>query len=476
MHQLATNVLMHALITNLDSYAPGSKSIDPYTLSLLELLLEKIKDFLNDTHLELFKLHKNEWNIATMCYQQLEKVDCRFCGDSFNECVNALKNFTEHELKKKTKVEKDEPLASYLGINCIPRSMEQLPKTIKKLLKKDTNTVLKEIQLDTLCGKDNPINAIVASDIQNVVRKGFPLAKVYPFGSRFVGTANSESDIDIYIDVEGNYALTEYGNKCSSLSPADTIESIKCVKNLFLDKIDWLVDKKLLMARVPLLCVRYLTYGVKCDLSFTNGLAHQNSIWLAYMFDLQPKSRWLICYLKKWNPESCLNTYTISLLVIFFFQCRNQLPSVHMLQQDVNTVGKFIDGWNIDFARPTLDQLGYQLCNDPMPSLVHQFFTFYSDQFSLETDIVCPFLGRTGIKKSQFQVTAYDELPSEMSALLVYMEEHQKDPDIKRHFAFNKPFVVQDPFELCHNVAKGVAVDKASKYLRLFELSAKYFC
>ncbi|KFB37112.1 AGAP003771-PA-like protein [Anopheles sinensis] len=442
------------------------------------MLLKKIKDFLNDTHLEILKLHQDEWNIATMCYfQQPDKVDCRFCGNSFNECVNALKHFTEYELKKKTMVKNDRPLASasYLDINCIPRSMEQLPKRIKKLLNKDTYKVVKKILLDASCAKDDPLNSIVASDVQNVVRKGFPLAKVHPFGSRFVGTANLESDTDIYIDVEGKYALTEYGNKCSSLSPADIKESIESVKNLFLDESDWLVDEACINARVPVLRVRYREYDVKCDLTFSNGLAHQNSMWLAYMFDLQPNSRWLVCYLKKWNPESCLNTYTISLLVIFFFQCRNQLPSVHMLQQDVNTVGKFIDGWNTDFARPTLDQLGYQLCNEAMPSLAHKFFTFYSEQFSLETDIVCPFLGRIGIRKSQVYDTACDKLPPEMSALSLYMEEHQNDPDFKRHIAFNKPFVVQDPFELSHNVAKGVAVDKASKYLRLFELSAKYF-
>lgn len=97
------------------------------------------------------------------------------------------------------------------------------------------------------------------------------------------------------------------------------------------------------------------------------------------------------------------------------------------------------------------------------------FFEFYA-KFDFKTFVVCPFVG-VHIKKSCFY-SGRENLPKEFRLYMEYLKGldiPHVDPLIHL-FAYEKDMVVQDPFELIHNVAKGVrktSLDRFTSYCRL---------
>lgn len=68
--------------------------------------------------------------------------------------------------------------------------------------------------------------------------------------------------------------------------------------------------------------------------------------------------------------------------------------------------------------------------------------------------IVCPYLG-IPIEKTRFHY-GKEKLPEELNLYMSYMNQIDlRNADVLTDlFAYEKPMVVQDPFELIHNVAK----------------------
>uniref|UniRef100_A0A182P7A6 Poly(A) RNA polymerase mitochondrial-like central palm domain-containing protein n=1 Tax=Anopheles epiroticus TaxID=199890 RepID=A0A182P7A6_9DIPT len=181
--------------------------------------------------------------------------------------------------------------------------------------------------------------------LEECLKPHYPTVKCYPFGSRVVGTGFITSDLDVFVDLEEVY----YGRN-GKPGVEDILKSIERVAKILDATNQWHVEDIILNARVPLLRVFNREIELQCDLTFSNGLAHRNSLWLQYMFSLQPLM---------------------------------------------------------------------------------------------------------------------------MERLKRYMLEHQNDASSKYQFAYNKPLVVQDPFELSHNVAKALPVEVVARTVMMFELCGK---
>lgn len=77
------------------------------------------------------------------------------------------------------------------------------------------------------------------------------------------------------------------------------------------------------------------------DISFTNGISTCNSNLLAHLFDIQPEAVKLFHFVREWMKSQgfdCLKGYTVTLLVLFFLQQKNLMPSVEQVQQDIEVI------------------------------------------------------------------------------------------------------------------------------------------
>ncbi|XP_049281120.1 terminal uridylyltransferase Tailor [Anopheles funestus] len=466
---LATNLLLETLTRNLDTYDPGPKNIDTFTLTQIETLMEKFQLFLNDsTHVSFEDDEQNRDKIMMHFYQQPNVVRCRSCNKCLNEYGAVIDHIKLHERQKEQEEKESKPInPNFTKKNCIPRSNEKLSKSMRKFLSKNPTTVIDEVIAECDYVEHDIDNARVLLDLEGCLTQYYPSVKCYPFGSRTVGTGSLSSDLDVFVDLYNVYLGRND-------APETLMESIGKIEHILKITKEWTIDEIILNARVPLLRITSFNYDhLHCDLTFSNGLAHRNSLLLRYMFSLQPNARKLVCYLKNWNRESCLNSYTLSLMVIFLYQCYNLLPSVAELQED-SRHDIIIDGWNAGFATPTLEELNMKLCESSISSLARMFFEFYS--LRMETRVVCPFLGPIVLLKSFFDSPNYEDIPTQMGRLKRYMQEHQADTNTRNLFVYRKPFVVQDPFEHSHNVAKAVPVEVAARIMRSFELSMQSIC
>ncbi|XP_053660939.1 terminal uridylyltransferase Tailor [Anopheles marshallii] len=468
---LATNLLIETLTLNLDTYDPGPKRIDTFILAQLETLMEKIQQFISDcTLVPLDEDAQSRGKIMLYFYQQPNVVRCRFCQKCLNEYGAAIEHIKMHERQKKPdEKESNAKITSFIKKNCIPKSSDKMTKSMRKFLSKNPTTLVEGLIAECNYVQNDIDNERVLKNLEGCLKLHYPSVKCYPFGSRIVGTGSLSSDIDMFVDLENGYL-----GRSANTVPEELKETVEKVVTILKSTNDWSIDDIILSARVPLLRVISVIHdNIHCDLTFSNGLAHRNSLLLQYMFKLQPTARQLVCYLKNWNRESCLNSYTLSLMVIFLYQCHKLLPSVAKLQEDPSN-DMIIDGWNAGFATPTLEELNMKLWQSSVPGLAYMFFEFYSFEgryFSMETQVVCPFLGDVRVLKSSFDSPNYDKVPAQMERLKRYMVDHQADTDTKRPFIYNKPFVVQDPFEHSHNVAKAIPVEIATRLMRSFELS-----
>jgi DNA polymerase sigma len=111
---------------------------------------------------------------------------------------------------------------------------------------------------------------------------------------------------------------------------------------------DWNVELILRNARVPYLRALYVPLNIKCDITFSNGVACKNSDLLEHLFDLQPEAAKFTIFIKNYVNSSGIKmkNYAIVLLSIFYLQQRNYMPSIKKVQSFAETLeidGKITD-------------------------------------------------------------------------------------------------------------------------------------
>lgn len=107
-------------------------------------------------------------------------------------------------------------------------------------------------------------------DIEETVELNFHNAKAYTFGSRISFLGFPDSDVDVFLDFNNSY----YEN----IPPNKSEEYLVVAQQLFESKPKlWYVEESLRATRVPILKMKHLLTGLKCDISFTNGLGVEKS-------------------------------------------------------------------------------------------------------------------------------------------------------------------------------------------------------
>ena len=138
------------------------------------------------------------------------------------------------------------------------------------------------------------------------------------------------------------------------------------------------------------------------------------------------------------GPGSHLNSYSVVLMVMFFLQKMQQIPSIETLQSNVTE--DLCERWNFAFNRDFVN-VSNGVTSMTIGNLLKEFFLFYW-KFPYETQTICPLVGRP-VKKYNMKYGL--NLPK-------VLEDSPHFGKHKEKLELNKPLVIQDPFELTRNV------------------------
>ncbi|XP_075977159.1 speckle targeted PIP5K1A-regulated poly(A) polymerase-like [Anticarsia gemmatalis] len=297
---------------------------------------------------------------------------------------------------------------------------------------------------------------LLFSDLELALQSLAPGLQVMPFGSIVTGLGIKTSDVDCYIALPDgtkpnpNYVilarniLRRYHRKFS---------------NLF----------AIVRAKVPIVKFLHIPTKCYCDVNFKSPAGVQNSELIAALLHMDSRKRALplailIKYWSKVNKISGTNllaSYALTLMVVFYLQVMNILPSVVDMQR--NSPPHLIDNWNTAFSRDFLMKTDN---DDTLYELAGGFFKCYAN-LNFNENIISPFMGRL-IQKKLFQ--ELHDVPKEFD-----LYAHNVRADLCKPLNIVAPFCVQDPFELSRNTSASVFPKLAERIDSLIKFAAQKF-
>lgn len=473
--------------------------VDKNLASMLYEVVDTIAEFLKDAQIqesdEKFDVFEIIPSVDNDICEAHRYYRCKTCNQNV---LASSKAFTEHfygnkHLKKLRDYEKSLPTqndfqrhitkgsSQSISESVVPTKVQK-PQKKERLLKslapvdlnlpKQMRDFLSTADVDshTACllsqGKhilDSNIHVRVCNLLRRQLSSRFHEVKAHPFGSMVIGLGLPKGDLDIFVDI-GNFFFTKPSKRIMKNAIHKTQEVLRGNGHY------WGEFEPVTKARTPILRV-FFSEGIDCDLSFSNGLSTCNTALIGYFVNLQPVCKKLVMFLKTWASalQLGINSYLVSLLVIFYLQQEGLLPSVELLQQAINPV--HIDGWRCNFDSLDLVKLKIPLVTDFKKHLLG-FFKYYGYDFNYEKDVVSVLTGYT-VEKRIFDHGQEENLPPVFERFKLYMAQVdlEEADEVEDLFSNHKPLVVQDPYELCHNVSKGVQSPKLLKMISYMQRS-----
>lgn len=210
---------------------------------------------------------------------------------------------------------------------------DNLPKKVRELfIKTDITQFSLSLVRDGHAIKMNPQYNHVCQMLQKHLFFRYPKVKVYAFGSVVNGIGNTKSDLDIFVDTENCFY-----NRLSKRKMKDAIYQIQRILSSHIP-YNWDNFEPVVHARTPILRAFCVAEQIDCDLSFSNGLSTCNTTLIQYFIELQPISKQIIVFVKFWASQLQIgvNSYLLTLMVIFYMQQESLFPSVKTLQEKTN--------------------------------------------------------------------------------------------------------------------------------------------
>lgn len=186
-------------------------------------------------------------------------------------------------------------------------------------------------------------NYLKFEEISEFLVDVFPQVSVSLYGSFCVGNGNHFSDMDISVE---NFKGTRQN-------------MIKILEKKMRSNQDWIVTFALLNATIPLLRCFHIPTRTKCkfkqivrertkseiplldhftgEIAFDNDMGVRNSHLLRHLFEIQPEMLKFMHFIRIWGNICNFNfkRYQITLLVIFFLQQMNLMPSIKRVQKNL---------------------------------------------------------------------------------------------------------------------------------------------
>ncbi|XP_050344107.1 speckle targeted PIP5K1A-regulated poly(A) polymerase-like [Nymphalis io] len=294
-------------------------------------------------------------------------------------------------------------------------------------------------------------------DLEQALQQPWPGCVATPFGSITTGLGIKTSDADCYINVPPNlrHANANYVLKAKRV--------LHQYPHLFAEIL------AIPRANTPIVKFFHIPTETNCDVTFKTPLGSQNSKLIAFLLHADPRLVPVAVLVKYWarvhglSGTGRLTNYALTMLLLFYLQQPpvSLLPSVSWLQRDAD-YDCIVDHWNTGFMHHH-DRLPESTNTSSISELLGGFFQYYST-FNFNEMVVCPFLG-SPIKKDLFKDLSL--LPQELGRYVSNIRERLTSP-----MRFTTSMCIQDPFDLCHNVASPITSRLAFEIKEFFRFAA----
>ncbi|XP_047448090.1 terminal uridylyltransferase 7 [Mugil cephalus] len=280
----------------------------------------------------------------------------------------------------------------------------------------------------------------IVQDLEAFVRRQFTGARLQLFGSSKNGFGFRQSDLDICMVLEGQENLDD--SHCISFIEglARLLKKHPGVKNIL----------PITTAKVPIVKFYHVRTGLEGDISLYNMLALHNTRLLASYAALDPRVK-ILCYVMKVFAKMCdigdasrgsLSSYAYTLMVLFFLQQRNP-PVIPVLQEIYDGKKKpevLVDGWNVYFF-DDLKSLPsrwpqYGKNTETVGQLWLGLLRFYTEDFDFREHVICV--------RQQARLTTFNKQWT------------------------SKYIVIEDPFDLNHNLGAGLSRKMTNFIMKAF--------
>lgn len=281
---------------------------------------------------------------------------------------------------------------------------------------------------------------------------------IEPFGSIITGLGIKSSDVDCCVTVP------QWERKRPGKLVYVALHSLRSQSDLFTEL------QPIARAKVPLIKFVHIPTGRQCDTSFNSPQGIRNSLLLAYLLHLDPRILSVAIIIKFWakvhklTGTNLMPNYALVLLVIFYFQQLEILPSVYELQAKLKPhQRRVVDHWETGFVHIS-DSSRSRKNNFNLYELLTGFFEYYSS-YDFAMNIVSVFLG-CSIKRELFK--SLNTVPT-----VFKLYDTNLHNGVVKPLRIYESMCIQDPFQHSRNCAVAVSKNLFPKIIACFRHALK---
>lgn len=347
----------------------------------------------------------------------------------------------------------------------------RLPPVHQAVLSANVLRFLENPNVDSLVANGNDLmyfakSSLIPGELKCALKAVAPNTRVCCFGAKVSGVGYEEDQVNLFID-DGIYPKTL--NSVNKL-----IETLKSFINE--NNNEWVLQDIQENETRTHLTVKNTCENVLCCMTFDSEINCHNSKLINYYIKTFPMYQKLCYFVQEFTTlvDLGFNRYIIIVLVLFYLQKRDHLPSVAQLQSKVSEE-KIIGPWLANFTPCKPEDFKLTPCETDLRKSATDFFLFYGKQFSFQESVVCPQIG-LALNRTDFLVDRMWKMP--LKRYKAYVEEClAKEGAAGDSFAQFKvtSMCVQDPLVLTANIASHVSSDDTGKFVHMCNL-AYNFC
>lgn len=314
----------------------------------------------------------------------------------------------------------------------------------------------------------------IAFDTLYLLRQYYPQCELLVSGSLFTEISNTDSDVDMQVDLYGSNTNQQQLDLCKLRDEVHfkVFEGRYCPQS-HSPLHNFMTGEVLMEKHVPLIRFCHGPTGTKCDLTFGNKISVQNSKLLKFYMEYDPRVKQLLVFLRYWmrfhklSGKLKIKQCALSLMVLVFLMDWDVLPSVEFLQnlnQPELPNEHVYNGWNANFCasiplvikkfKRGAELSSYARCEQlgtvNFIEMMLGFFHFYGN-LNLSEQVISPWHGKV-ICKQDFDDTLLIRLGGIWGK------------DTEKGFGKGRSIYIQDPFVHNFNVGEGVAAEHVCKF------------